>query len=121
MQAIWPRSLMRISDVGASPATSRIVYLRARTRRPRSAPMDHGYVIALDTHCAFTEAVVMTATGRVRQRARVATTLAELQRLIEGVRRPRYVVLEEGPLADWLVRGLRAVADGVTACDARRN
>ena len=83
--------------------------------------MDHGYVIALDTHCAFTEAVVMTATGRVRQRARVATTLPELQRLIEGVRRPRYVVLEEGPLADWLVRGLHDVADAVTACDPRRN
>ena len=27
----------------------------------KSAPMVHGYVIALDTHCAFTDVVVMTA------------------------------------------------------------
>jgi len=83
--------------------------------------MDHGYVIALDTHCAFTEAVVMTAAGSVRQRARVATTLPDLRRLIEAVRRPRHVVLEEGPLAGWLLRGLGAVADAVTACDPRQN
>jgi len=83
--------------------------------------MDQGYVIALDTHCAFTEAVVMTATGRVRQRVRLATKLPDLRQLIEGVRRPRHVVLEEGSLAGWLVRELRGVADVVTACDPRRN
>jgi hypothetical protein len=83
--------------------------------------MEPGYVIALDTHRAFTEVVVMTATGRVRLRRRVVTALPELRSLIEEVRRPRHVVLEEGPLADWLLRGLEGVADVVTACDPRRN
>ena len=63
--------------------------------------MDRVHVIALDTHCAFTEMAVLSPGGRPATRHRVATTLPSPRRLIERVRRPRYVVLEEGPLADW--------------------
>lgn len=83
--------------------------------------MQDGHVIAFDTHCAFTEAVVMTARGRIVQRRRVATTIPALRALIGEVRRPRYVVLEESTLADWLVRELRGCAEEVLACDPRRN
>lgn len=83
--------------------------------------MRRRHFIALDTHCAFTDAVVLTEGGRVVRRQRMATTIPALRRLIEAVPRPRQVVLEEGPLADWLVRELRRSADAVVACDPRRN
>lgn len=83
--------------------------------------MQRRHIIALDTHCAFTQAAMLTEAGRVIRQARVSTNVAALRRLIESVARPRHVVLEEGPLADWLVRELRPVADVVMACDPRRN
>ena len=58
------------------------------------------HVIAMDTHCQFVEYVVMTESGRVTSRGRIETTIPELVKVIEGVRRPREVVFEEGPLAD---------------------
>lgn len=83
--------------------------------------MDRVHVIALDTHCAFTELAIFSAGGRRVSGRRVATTIPNLRQAIERVRRPRHVVLEEGPLADWLVRELRGSAERVVACDPRRN
>jgi transposase len=79
------------------------------------------HVIALDTHCAFTAAAVLGRSGEVVVQQRVPTRIPELRALVEGVPRPRHVVLEEGPLADWLVRELRPAAEAVVACDPRRN
>lgn len=83
--------------------------------------MLHGHVIGLDTHCEFTVSAVLDGRGRLLGQRRLPTAIPELRALIEGVRRPRHVVLEEGPLADWLVRELRPCADTVVACDPRRN
>jgi transposase len=83
--------------------------------------MQRVYTIAMDTHCSFTELVVLTPGGRVRQRERCPTTLAALLEQVVAVPRPRAVVLEEGPLADWLARGLAGKADDVAICDPRRN
>jgi len=79
------------------------------------------HIIAMDTHCQFVEYVVMTESGRISLRGRCGTTIPELVRIIESVRRPREVVFEEGPLADWLIRELRPHADQVVACNPRRN
>lgn len=83
--------------------------------------MERVYIIALDTHCAFTEVGVLTPGGRMRERGRCATTIPALAEEIGRVPRPRAVVLEEGPLADWIARGLREHADDVSVCDPRRN
>jgi len=83
--------------------------------------MERVYTIALDTHCAFTEVGVFTPTGRVRMRGRCATTIPALIEEFDRVPRPRAVVLEEGPLADWIVRGLGGYADDIAVCDPRRN
>jgi transposase len=40
---------------------------------------------------------------------------------LEGIRRPRILTFEEGPLADWLARSLRAYVDGLIVCEPRRN
>jgi transposase len=41
--------------------------------------------------------------------------------VIRPIRRPRVVVIEEGPLADWLLRGLSTRGETVLVCDPRRN
>lgn len=69
----------------------------------------------------FRSFVVLTPTGRIRERGRCATTLPALVEQVAHVPRPRAVVFEEGQLADWIGRGLRSWADDVAICDPRRN
>lgn len=83
--------------------------------------MSAGHIIALDTHCAFTVAAVLSPSGELLCRRKVATEIPVLRALITALPGARHVVLEEGPLADWLVRELRPVATAVVACDPRRN
>jgi hypothetical protein len=83
--------------------------------------MERVHVIALDTHCAFTAVAVLNGARVVLEQRRVATRIPELREVIEAVGRPRHVVLEEGPLADGLVRDLGPSAERGVACDPRRN
>ena len=83
--------------------------------------MNRKHIIALDTHCTSTEIGVMTEGGRMVRRLRCPTKLSSLVEALEAVSGPREVVLEEGPLADWLLRGLTGHADRVTVCNPRRN
>ncbi len=87
----------------------------------REAPMQTGRIIALDTHCSFTVAAILNPAGKLLSQREVPTEIPALRALIESVPRPRRVVLEEGTLADWLVRELRPCAEEVVACDPRRN
>lgn len=83
--------------------------------------MERSYCIALDVHSRTTEVEAGTPRGRMRGRWSVATRIPALVEVIETVPRPRVVVFEEGPMADWLYRHLRPVADRVVICDPRRN
>lgn len=78
-------------------------------------------IISMDVHCQETVIVVMTETGRVTRRERRPTSIQAFREVVTEVRRPREVVLEEGPLADWVIRNLSAEADAVVACEPRRN
>jgi len=79
------------------------------------------HYIGLDVHCQFTQFAVVTSSGRLTQRGECATRLAELKGVIESVRGPRYVALEEGPLAEWRYRNLLPKAEEVICCEPRRN
>ena len=83
--------------------------------------MKRNHIIAMDTHCQWTEGVVMTEGGRITHRWQVPTTIPDLAEKITSVRHPRDVVFEEGPLADWLLRGLQPLADRIVVADPRRN
>ena len=83
--------------------------------------MKQSYYIAGDTHCTVTELVVVTTTGKVIKRFRCPTTIQALTEAIKTVPRPRYLAFEEGPMADWLYRGLLPWVDAVTVCEPRRN
>lgn len=83
--------------------------------------MKRSYYIAGDTHCTVTELVVVTSTGRITKRFRCPTTIQALAEAIKTVPRPRFLTFEEGPMADWLYRGLLPWVDDVTVCEPRRN
>lgn len=82
-------------------------------------PVEH--FIAMDTHSYSTDVCVKTRANTPGRRWRVATTIPALRQVIESVRRPRHLAFEEGPLASWLYRNLKADADVITVCDPRKN
>ncbi|MCP4641605.1 MAG: transposase, partial [bacterium] len=63
----------------------------------------------------------VTRTGRVTLRERCATNIPALKKSVERVPRPRQVIIEEGPLADWILRGLSVLGETVIVCNPRRN
>lgn len=81
-------------------------------------PMNY---IAFDVHCAFCEGGWVTESGKEKTSWRVATTIPALTGAILTVPRPRLLVIEEGPLADWLSRELSAEVDQVVVADPYRN
>ncbi len=83
--------------------------------------MSAQYCIALDTHCEFCEMVAVSITGKIVARERCETTIPALVAALEGVRRPRTLTFEEGPLADWLARNLRPHVERSLVCEPRRN
>jgi hypothetical protein len=79
------------------------------------------HFIALDVHCAFSEMTVVTARGKMVRRDRCDTSIPALVERLRTIRRPRRLTFEEGPLADWLARELRAHVDELVVCEPRRN
>ena len=83
--------------------------------------MSAQHYIALDTHCEFCEMVTVSKSGKIVKRGRCDTAIPALVDLLDGIRRPRVLTFEEGPLADWLARHLRPHVDQLIVCDPRRN
>jgi transposase len=83
--------------------------------------MSKVHVIAMDTHSQTTDICVKTRANGAGKRYRVKTTIPEIVQVIEQVRRPRELVLEEGPLAGWLLRNLKGHVEKATSCDGRKN
>ena len=85
------------------------------TRRRRSN------FIAVDVHSSFCEGGYVDHAGRERDAWRVATAVPALVEAVERCPRPRSLVIEEGPLADWLARNLRPHVDELVVADPYRN
>jgi transposase len=85
------------------------------------APMKRSHFIGVDSHCPFCEIAVVNSVGVVVKRDRCETTIQALLGVVETVPRPRALVIEEGPLAGWLWRGLRHAVDRMVVSQPRRN
>jgi len=83
--------------------------------------MARAYYIGMDVHEKETVIAVVTQTGRVSRQVCCKTAIPELRTVIEQVPRKRRAVIEEGPLADWLLRNLQGQVDDFVVCDPRRN
>ena len=79
------------------------------------------HVIAMDTHSQTTDLCVKTRVDGPCRRWHVRTGIPEIAAVLEQIRGPRELVLEEGPLAGWLLRNLRGYVDKAVACDPRKN
>jgi hypothetical protein len=75
----------------------------------------------MDTHSYTTEVCVKTRANTPGKTWRVNTTIPALREAIASVPRPRHLTFEEGPLASWLYRNLKADADRLVVCDPRKN
>jgi transposase len=85
------------------------------------APMKRSHFIGIDVHCQFCEIAVVDAVGKVIHRGRCDTTISALLQVIEAVPRPRALIIEEGPLAGWLWRGLHNAVERMVVSQPRRN
>lgn len=83
--------------------------------------MKRGHFIGVDVHCPFCEIAVVDRQGKIVQRERCDTTIPNLRQVVEAVLRPRFLVIEEGPMAGWLWRGLRDAVDRLVVSEPRRN
>jgi len=83
--------------------------------------MKRSHFIGVDVHCRFSEVAVIDSAGAIVSRAQCRTNIPALILELEKVARPRRVVIEEGPLADWLLRNLQSHVDGMVVCNPRRN
>lgn len=79
------------------------------------------YIIAIDVHCNFCEGGVINHLGKVRSRFQVPTSIPALLAVIGKAPRPCRLVIEEGPLADWLFRHLSPAVSEMVVCDPFRN
>lgn len=79
------------------------------------------HYIGIDVHCQFCEGGVVDHLGRPGGRFKAPTAIPALVEAIEKVKRPRKLVIEEGPLADWLCRNLSPYVDEMVVCDPYRN
>lgn len=83
--------------------------------------MKQRHFSGVDVHCKFCEVAAVNGLGHVVHRGRCVTTIPALVEELEKIPRPRCVVIEEGPLADWLWRHLRPHVDELVICEPRRN
>jgi len=83
--------------------------------------MSKVHVIAMDTHSQTTDICIKTQANGPGHWHHVKTTIPEIAAVLERVRGPKALVLEEGPLAGWLLRNLKARVDRAEACNPRRN
>ncbi|MHC4511576.1 MAG: transposase [Planctomycetota bacterium] len=83
--------------------------------------MKREHFMAFDVHCKTTEIATAGRSGPPTKVWRCPTTIPALTEAIESVPRPRHLVMEEGPLAEWLLRELGQLAEVLVICDPRRN
>jgi transposase len=79
------------------------------------------YHIALDVHCAFSDMTVVDAKARIFRRRRLRTTISEIADALGEIPAPKHLTFEEGPMADWLYRGLLSYVNSLVVCEPRRN
>lgn len=77
------------------------------------------YHIGADVDSRITELAVLGVRGL--KHFTVPTTIPPLLEVLKSIGGRRVLVIEEGPMADWLCRNLRAVVDEMVICDPRRN
>jgi transposase len=78
------------------------------------------HYIGADVHAATTD-LAFERNQRIVKRLRVPTTIPALREALASVGGTKRLVIEEGPMADWLWRSLKDDVEQMVVCDPRRN
>jgi transposase len=77
--------------------------------------------IGMDLHSSTTDVCVRNGRGKIVLRRQIATTKAELEKLICSIQGSKRVALEESQMADWVARVLKPHVDEVIRCQPQFN
>ena len=77
--------------------------------------------LALDTHTHYCNLSIRNKSGKEIGQQTIRTETGKLIEAIQEVRNPKTLVIEEGPLADWLKRTLQPYVTRFVICDPKRN
>lgn len=77
--------------------------------------------VALDVHSGLTQLAAVSQDGEVLLELQVETRPEELRRVVSGIRGPKRVVFEEGPLSGMINDALKGVAQEIIAADPTMN
>ena len=75
----------------------------------------------MDVHQATTVVAMIDAEGKIVWETIVPTATGAIRRLIESIRGPIHVTLEETTQAEWVYDLLQGLVAGVVVSDPRRN
>lgn len=78
-------------------------------------------IVSLDVHGESSEMVVVSESGEVLLKLKVATEREELRRMVGGIAGPKQVVFEEGPMSGMIRDALEGLAEEIISCDGSRN
>jgi transposase len=78
-------------------------------------------IVALDVHSGLSQLAAVSEDGEVLLELQVETRPEELRRVVSGIRGPKRVVFEQGPLSGMIRDALKGIADEVIAADPTRN
>ncbi len=77
--------------------------------------------IGTDTHISTLDFKVINDSGRLKKAMKVDTSASNFLEFVRGVPRPRQVIIEEGPLAAWLLEICVQHQEQLVICDPKRN
>jgi len=78
------------------------------------------YYIGADVHSNSTE-IAIERNQKIVHRCKLTTSIAALSSVLDSLKGEKHLVIEEGPMADWLYRNLSEKVDEMIVCDPRRN
>jgi len=77
--------------------------------------------IGTDSHISTLDFKVVSETGKIKKAQKVATSAHNFLAFIKSVPKPRQVIIEEGPLASWLLEICDRNGEKLVITDPKRN
>jgi hypothetical protein len=82
--------------------------------------MNNVHYIRADVHSNSIE-IAVRYRGQIAQRFSLPTTLAAIRPVLDSIKAPKQMAIEEGPMAGWLYRSLHTKVDPFIVSEPRRN
>jgi transposase len=82
--------------------------------------MNNNHYIGADVHSNNIE-IAVRYRGEIAQRFSLPTTLSAIRPVLDSIKGPKQMAIEEGPMSGWLYRSLNADVDKFIVAEPRRN